>query len=135
MSFTSLVGYTRTDNNKRRELKAQLNKAGIYPPSVMSRTSLFARLCEEEVAGLADSLSSLVAEYLPVNAIHLMPAEGEDPEVTRGRLVEFRANLRRAIQVIQDNAEEVDLASHGFIKRLLQLILKIFEQCFTTELE
>ncbi|XP_070786269.1 uncharacterized protein [Enoplosus armatus] len=112
MSFSSLAAYLRTDNNARRELQAQLEDAGIKPSQLTAETSLFSRLCEEEVDALCESLAGLVRDHLPFHGLHVIP-EAEDEEVTLERLSDFWSHLRRATAAIKDRVEAVDLASHA----------------------
>ncbi|XP_076609587.1 uncharacterized protein LOC143334613 [Chaetodon auriga] len=133
MSFSSLAAYLRTDNNARRELQAQLEDAGIKPTEVTTEMSLFSRLCEEEVDALCKSLAGLVRDHLPFQGLYVIP-EAEDEVVTLERLSEFRSHLRRAIAAIKERVEAVDLASHGFMSRMLDIILSIFEKCLENQM-
>ncbi|XP_070837332.1 uncharacterized protein [Chaetodon trifascialis] len=133
MSFSSLAAYLRTDNNARRELQAQLEDAGIKPTEVTTEMSLFSRLCEEEVEALCKSLAGLVRDHLPFQGLYVIP-EAEDEVVTLERLSEFRSHLRRAIAAIKERVEAVDLASHGFMSRMLDIILSIFENCLENQM-
>ncbi|XP_049424778.1 uncharacterized protein LOC125884064 isoform X1 [Epinephelus fuscoguttatus] len=132
MSFSSIATYLRTDNNARKELQAQLEDAGIKPTQVTAKVSLFSRLCEEEVDALCESLAGLVRDHLPFEGLHVIQ-EADNEMVTLGSLSEFRSHLRRAVAAIMERVEAVDLASHGFMSKMLDIALSIFEKCLDNQ--
>ncbi|KAM9344934.1 uncharacterized protein ABDE67_013829 [Symphorus nematophorus] len=45
-----------------------------------------------------------------------------------------RSQLRRAMSAIKERVETVDLASHGFMSKMLDIILSIFEKCVINQM-
>lgn len=56
------------------------------------------------------------------------------PTVLHTVCIHRRSHLRRAIAAIKDRVEAVDLASHGFMSRMLDIILSIFEKCLENQM-
>lgn len=81
----------------------------------------------------------LCLQYAPITTIYCSKVVGRRSAVYRSPLIpslciHCRFFLKRAIAAIKGRVEVVDLASHGFMSKMLDIILFIFERCLDNQM-
>ncbi|XP_051569484.1 transcription factor AP-2-delta-like isoform X1 [Myxocyprinus asiaticus] len=135
MSLNSLVAYLRVDKTKNVTLKQDLQDAGIDPAPKTSVTSLCSRVTEGEAADLTLSIGKLAVSTIPFDDITIVALDHQYPDISIGRLYEFREMLQSLVTAVKAHSGDFDLATHGMGFGLLDVYTGILMQVTEKEIE